>query len=148
MNTRFTPPERRTSKDGSNSPPKNRSETLNTNLVPQSRDFSLLTALVGAMVINESETQLHQNQSLGFSEFIHRLLFETISKEPTLDVIISTKEIETLIQINTYLTRVSSARAITLIDVENLLNTYSHVLNPHSQAGSLQYQILSKSIML
>ena len=78
MNTRFTPPERRTSKDGPNSPPKNRSETLNTNLVPQSRDFSLLTALVGAMVINESETQLHQNQSLGFSEFINRLLFETI----------------------------------------------------------------------
>ena len=35
-----------------------------------------------------------------------------------------------------------------MIDVENLLNTYSHVLNPHSQAGSLQYQILSKSIKL
>ena len=66
MNSRFLPPDASPPKAGGGggglSSKKVRPQN-SSNPIPASRDFSLLTALVGAMIINESERHLHQATS-------------------------------------------------------------------------------------
>jgi hypothetical protein len=84
MNSRFLPPDIPPPKAGGGGGSlfsKKVRPQNSTNPIPFSRDFSLLTALVGAMIINESERHLHQQQESSFSTFLQNLFSKVVSSD-------------------------------------------------------------------
>jgi glycine cleavage system T protein len=124
MNSRFLPPDIPPSKagggGGSLSSKKVRPQN-SINPIPSSRDFSLLTALVGAMIVNESERNLHQEQPTSFSAFLQDLFSKSVSSDSSTQAIISVAALESLEQVQEYLESISQSHVISFADVENVL---------------------------
>jgi hypothetical protein len=92
MNSRFLPPDIPPPKAGGGGGSlfsKKVRPQNSTNPIPSSRDFSLLTALVGAMIVNESERNLHQEQPTSFSAFLQDLFSKSVSSDSSTQAIIS-----------------------------------------------------------
>jgi hypothetical protein len=149
MNSRFLPPVVSPPKAGGGggglSSKKVRPQNSN-NPIPASRDFSLLTALVGAMIVNESERNLHQVQPTSFFAFLQDLFSKSVSTYPSTQAIISEAALESLAQVQEQLERISQSRVISFADVENLVTNFIDELFPHLTSQTLSYQIVNQSL--
>ena len=149
MNSRFLPPNASPPKAGGGggglSSKKVRPQNSN-NPIPASRDFSLLTALVGAMIVNESERNLHQEQPTSFSAFLQDLFSKSVSSDSLTQAIISEAALESLAQVQGQLERISQSRVISFADVEKLVTNFADELFPHSTIHAPAYQVTHQSL--
>ena len=149
MNSRFLPPDASPLKAGGGggglSSKKVRPQN-SSNPIPASRDFSLLTALVGAMIVNESERNLHQEQATSFSAFLHDLFSKSVSSESSTQAIISVAALKSLELVQEHLESISQARVISFADVENLVTNFTDELFPHLASQTFSYHIANPSL--
>jgi hypothetical protein len=149
MNARFLPPDIPPPKSGggggSLSSKKVRSQN-STNPIPSSKDFSLLTALVGAMIINESKQNLHLQQESDFSTFLQGLFSKSVSTNSSTQAIISVAALESLAQVQERLESISHSRVISFADVENLVINFADELFPHLTIHIPAYQVANQSL--
>ena len=148
MNSRFLPPDIPPPKAGGGGGSlfsKKVRPQNSTNPIPSSRDFSLLTALVGAMIINESERNLHQQQESSFSTFLQNLFSKVVSSDSSTQAIISEAALESLAQVQEQLERISQSRVISFADVEKLVTNFADELFPHSTIHTPAYQVTHQS---
>ncbi|MEY3957078.1 MAG: hypothetical protein RLZ73_1534, partial [Bacteroidota bacterium] len=149
MNSRFLPPDippPKTGGGGGSLSSKKVRPQNSTNPIPSSRDFSLLTALVGAMIVNESERNLHQEQPTSFSAFLQDLFSKSVSSDSSTQTIISEAALESLAQVQEQLERISQARVISFADVEKLVTNFADELFPHSTIHAPAYQVTHQSL--
>ena len=149
MNSRFLPPDVSPPKAGGGGgglPSKKVRPQNSNNPIPASRDFSLLTALVGAMIVNESERNLHQEQATSFSAFLRDLFSKSVSSDSSTQAIISVAALKSLEQVQEHLESISQTRVISFADVENVVSNFTDELFPHLASQTLSYQIVNQSL--